>query len=186
MKKNIVIVIMCVALVGCGGAGDKALEMLGSLIGGFASAFLSDLGGGGGSSSDRPVPEDGEDAYDDGVFIYKDRNHYKGTYEEDNADNQDLCGDALGQTIPSTITISSIDDDQLTAQFEDASQNFTLAEQSELDMYLYEYMGMQYGCMAGLGTRYVENDEKQDILVLYCQQLETEDSCNMLFVRDDE
>lgn len=186
MKKNIVIAIMCIALVGCGGAADKAVELLGSLIGGFASAFLSDLGGDGDSSSDQQVPENGEDAYDDGVFIYKDKDHYKGAYDEDDADNPDLCGDALGQTIPSTISISSMDDDQLTVQFDETSQNFTYAEQSGLDMYLYEYADLQYGCIVGLGTRFVEDDEKQDMLVLYCQKNETEESCNMLFVRDSE
>lgn len=186
MKKNIVIALMCISLVGCGGAADKALELLGSLLGGFASAFLSDLGGDGGSSSDRPVPEGGEDAYDDGVFIYTEKDHYKGTYEEDTADNPNLCGDALGQTIPSTISIFSIDDEQLTAQIDESSQSFTYAEQSELDMYLYEYADLQYGCIAGLSTRFIGDEEAQDMLVLYCQKMETGESCNMLFVRDAE
>jgi len=186
MKQKIIIASLCVALIGCGGTADKALEILGSLLGGFASAFLSDLGGGGGDSSEHRIPDDTQDRHDDGAFIYDDKGHYKGTYEEDNNDNPDTCAEALGDTVPSTITISDIDDVQLLLPIDDSDKTFTLAQQDELDMYIYEFEEADHGCIAAFASRSISDDEWEDILVLYCEVAgEAEKACNMLFVKND-
>jgi len=185
MKRTLIIATMCISLIGCGGAADKALDLLGSLLGGFATAFLSNLGGG--DSSEHRLPDNTSDQFDDGIFIYNNREHYLGPYEEDESENPDTCAEMLGGTIPSTITISEINDAQLVVALDDNSQTFTSAEQDKLDMHIYELESFEHGCIVALASRFIAADEQEDMLVLYCEKTgQAEKTCNMLFVKDNE